>query len=62
MEYKGMSLPSIKIDMKPARQAGVSLETFLLRIKCYDKLYTIRWFDLYLSRTLRDILKWLISR
>ena len=57
-----MSLPSIKIDMKPARQAGVSLETFLLRIKCYDKLYTIRWFDLYLSRTLRVILKWLISR
>ena len=53
----------IKLHMKRARQVGISLETFILRIQYYipyqpkvfngwhDKLCTIKKFDFCLSRT-----------
>ena len=60
--------------MKGTWQAGMSLETFwefsstFLHFSyqaeafngCYDKLFTIKWFDFCLSRTLRVVFKWLI--
>ena len=57
--------------MKSARQAGMSLETFVLRIQlyipafsyqketfsgCYDKLCTIKWFEVTIKALIINML------
>ena len=67
----------MKLYMKSSRLAGISLDTFILRILssaflyfcyqaeafngCYEKLCKIKWFDFCMSITLRVIFKWLVN-
>ena len=64
----------MKLHMKSARHAGMSLESFILRIQLYipalsltrrkllasamTNFFTIKWLAFCLSRTLRAIFKW----
>ena len=71
-----LSFPDIKLYIKSARQVGMFLETFILKILSaflhfsyqveafsgwYDKLCARKWFSFCLGRTLILIFNWLID-